>query len=359
MMKDFYNILGLSPDCTSDDVKEAYRKLSKKIHPGLNQGDKYFEDRAVDVKEAFQTLRDPVKRIIYDVTIKSQVSTAPTAQKKQVTVAPTPAATVVPAAPKIQVTVASAPAPAVAPAAQKKEASTATASDTAEAPTAQKLAGSQYQTRRADYRNFKRKGPGIGMTLSLVLIAAILSVYIYKSLTAEKPSTPDPTYTAAATTTTYQVVHTKHKKKHVLKSKVTGEEFKYKADTASIASTKPAPAEPKISTPAAVTPAPIKKEPAKPAIVNQPAPVKPAPVKPATDSNKSAGGNHDFLYATYVNPNVTGVINMRAYNKYNSNIVDVIPTRSKVLVLEKGDTYYRVFYKNYIGYVPKWSLQEK
>src|ERR1700753_3602138 len=65
-MKDFYYILGLDPNCSLDEIKEAYRNLSKKLYPDLNQGDEYFDNRFRDVKEAFETLRDPLKRRAYD-----------------------------------------------------------------------------------------------------------------------------------------------------------------------------------------------------------------------------------------------------------------------------------------------------
>jgi len=50
---------------------------------------------------------------------------------------------------------------------------------------------------------------------------------------------------------------------------------------------------------------------------------------------------------------------LRAYNTFSSNIIASIPGHSKVLVLERGDTYYRVCYDKSIGFVPKWSLEEK
>ena len=69
-MKDYYYILGVDINSTLDEVKDAYRKLSKKLHPDLNQGDKYFEARFRDVKDAFETLRDPVKRSQYNQDLK-------------------------------------------------------------------------------------------------------------------------------------------------------------------------------------------------------------------------------------------------------------------------------------------------
>jgi len=65
-MKDFYYILGTDTNCSSIEIKEAYRKLSKKFHPDLNQNDKYFESRFREIKEAYEVLNDPFKRRQYD-----------------------------------------------------------------------------------------------------------------------------------------------------------------------------------------------------------------------------------------------------------------------------------------------------
>ncbi len=69
-MKDFYYILGTDSNCTSAEIREAYIKLSKKFHPDLNEGDKYFESRFKEINEAYETLHDPDKRFRYDRNFK-------------------------------------------------------------------------------------------------------------------------------------------------------------------------------------------------------------------------------------------------------------------------------------------------
>jgi hypothetical protein len=68
-MKDFYYILGLDFNCSPIEIKEAYRKLSKKFHPDLNQNDKYFENRFKEIQLAYEVLNDPDRRKQYDNTL--------------------------------------------------------------------------------------------------------------------------------------------------------------------------------------------------------------------------------------------------------------------------------------------------
>lgn len=63
--KDYYDILGVSRDASEKDIKAAYRKLSKKYHPDLNQ-DAGAEAKFKNISEAFEVLTDPQKRSNYD-----------------------------------------------------------------------------------------------------------------------------------------------------------------------------------------------------------------------------------------------------------------------------------------------------
>lgn len=64
--KDYYQILGISKSASSDDIKQAYRKLARKYHPDLNPGDQKAEARFKEVNEAQEVLSDPDKRRKYD-----------------------------------------------------------------------------------------------------------------------------------------------------------------------------------------------------------------------------------------------------------------------------------------------------
>lgn len=64
--KDLYAILGLAKGASSDEVRKAYRKLARKYHPDVNQGDKQAEERFKDLSLANDVLSDDKKRALYD-----------------------------------------------------------------------------------------------------------------------------------------------------------------------------------------------------------------------------------------------------------------------------------------------------
>lgn len=63
--EDFYDVLGVSKDASQAEIKKAYRKLSKKYHPDINDAPE-AEQKFKDVSEAYDTLSDEQKRAAYD-----------------------------------------------------------------------------------------------------------------------------------------------------------------------------------------------------------------------------------------------------------------------------------------------------
>jgi len=64
--KDFYKELGVAKNATSAEIKKAYRKLARDLHPDKNPGNKRSEDKFKAVSEAYDVLSDDAKRKEYD-----------------------------------------------------------------------------------------------------------------------------------------------------------------------------------------------------------------------------------------------------------------------------------------------------
>lgn len=65
-MSDYYEILGVERDADEGELKKAYRKMAMQYHPDRNNGDADSEARFKELTEAYEVLRDPDKRAVYD-----------------------------------------------------------------------------------------------------------------------------------------------------------------------------------------------------------------------------------------------------------------------------------------------------
>ena len=64
--QDYYDVLGINKNASSEEIKSAYRKLAVKYHPDKNPGDKSAEDKFKQASEAYGILSDKSKRENYD-----------------------------------------------------------------------------------------------------------------------------------------------------------------------------------------------------------------------------------------------------------------------------------------------------
>ena len=65
MPKDYYMILGVSPQATPDEIRRSYRRLAMAYHPDKQGDDKVALAHFREIQEAYETLRDPVKKEAY------------------------------------------------------------------------------------------------------------------------------------------------------------------------------------------------------------------------------------------------------------------------------------------------------
>ena len=64
--RDYYEILGVSKDASSEEIKKVYRRLARQYHPDLNPGNKEAEEKFKTIGEAYEILSDSSRRSQYD-----------------------------------------------------------------------------------------------------------------------------------------------------------------------------------------------------------------------------------------------------------------------------------------------------
>src|SRR5262245_56140234 len=65
---DFYIVLGLEREATLGEIKRAYKRLARRFHPEIDPGDRRAEAQFREIAQAYETLSDPDRRRLYDLT---------------------------------------------------------------------------------------------------------------------------------------------------------------------------------------------------------------------------------------------------------------------------------------------------
>jgi DnaJ-domain-containing protein 1 len=60
--RNFYDILGVNRNASTEEIRKAYRKLARKYHPDINPGNKDAENKFKEISGAYDALSDPEKR---------------------------------------------------------------------------------------------------------------------------------------------------------------------------------------------------------------------------------------------------------------------------------------------------------
>ncbi|HEY0245092.1 MAG TPA: DnaJ domain-containing protein [Mucilaginibacter sp.] len=306
-MKDFYAILGTDVNCTPNEIREAYRKLSKKFHPDLNGNDHYFESRFKEIREAYETLSDPAMRNHYDVALKKGKAFPPGNVPK-------------------------------------------------------KLAY-RFKTKHIDvafsitliamtlgfgYYVYKSIWVSKATNIKTAAVATPRLINPHKKRHKHKIKTIAPNEVAKITK-----VPATEKAAPVMLPVAINSVPATAVKTASV--TAPLAAKPD-NKPIKLPSDTINIRPAQPT-----APVIMANYKPVNQIPVTANGltNPTITYLSAIKGNATGVVYLRKTDDYNSDVVVSIPTNSKVVVLEKGKAFYKVLFDHKTGYVPNWTIQTK
>lgn len=68
MNKNYYQNLGLNPNCSKEEIKKAYKSYAIKFHPDKHNNDPFFEERFKEIKEAYDILMNDIERNKYHST---------------------------------------------------------------------------------------------------------------------------------------------------------------------------------------------------------------------------------------------------------------------------------------------------
>ena len=65
--RDYYEVLGIAPDASAEEIKRAYHRLAFQCHPDKNRKSEAAHEKMGEINEAYAVLSDPIKRREYDL----------------------------------------------------------------------------------------------------------------------------------------------------------------------------------------------------------------------------------------------------------------------------------------------------
>ncbi|MEM8620272.1 MAG: J domain-containing protein [Actinomycetota bacterium] len=66
-----YAVLGVRPEASTDEVRDAFRRLARQHHPDRSAAERAGADRMAEINEAYRVLCDPARRAVYDASLRS------------------------------------------------------------------------------------------------------------------------------------------------------------------------------------------------------------------------------------------------------------------------------------------------
>src|SRR5260370_25142665 len=77
MLRTYYEILGVGPDASADDIRRQFRELARKYHPDVQRDKEYGHRAFVQISEAYHVLSNSGRRADYDLKLRDQTRRPP------------------------------------------------------------------------------------------------------------------------------------------------------------------------------------------------------------------------------------------------------------------------------------------
>ncbi len=296
-MKDFYYILGVTPQSTLLEIIEAYEKLSPKFDPVLNGHDSFYTKQFNEVREAFHVLTDPGKRKHYDEELQRLNSATKVASAKKNAIGSI--------TPKIDVTF-----------------SLILILLTG-------VFGSYVY--RSIYQNYK-KTPIVSQPVVNAPPAAPIAIRHKLKKRVKHPFHLDTKMYAAVKPIAAVATTVKSVAAIAIPVK-TATPVTYSA----------------VKTGAPVANTVTKTNLAAPSYIVS---------KPTITPRVENVIDEEPVNEAEVRANETGVVYLREYAQFRAPVIKTLLNRARIIILEKGSKYYKVQSDDAIGYIPKWAIKQ-